>query len=476
MNVKADVQRSPEATIAAIPDVVARLRATWDSGVTRPLAWRLAQLDALKRMCVEHEGAIAEALGEDLGKPYIEAFSTEIHYVIGEVEYISKRLGKWMKPEKVSTPLVTQPGSSKIYREPLGVALVISPWNYPFQLAVAPLLGALAAGNCVVLKPSEVAPATSRILADLLPQYLSPDAVAVIEGAVPETTALLAERFDHIFYTGNGAVGRIVMAAAAKHLTPVTLELGGKSPVYVDPSTDLEVAARRIAWGKWSNAGQTCVAPDYLLVHQSIYDAFLDQLKKTLTEFYGEDPKQSPDYGRVINARHHGRLLKLLDDKAGELVTGGPATADEASRYLAPTVLKGTDPESAIMADEIFGPILPTLPVTGVDEAVHFINRKPKPLALYIFANDKQVQQDILHRTSAGGGAINHCMMHLAVPALPFGGVGESGMGAYHGRDSFEIFSHRRSVLSKPTAVDPALLYPPYTEKKVKWLKRLLRL
>ncbi|MFN3200486.1 MAG: aldehyde dehydrogenase family protein [Bradymonadia bacterium] len=474
MNIKVSRDLTPEEIISRIPALVAGLRDTFNTGKTKTLQWRLEQLQALKKMCQDHEGAIAEALGQDLGKPYIEAFSTEIHYVVGEVDYIAKRLSKWMKPEKVSTPLVAQPGTSKIHREPLGVVLVIAPWNYPFQLAMAPLLGALAAGNCAVVKPSEVAPATSTLMADLLPKYLDTDAIAVVEGAVPETTALLAERFDHIFYTGNGTVGRIVMSAAAKHLTPVTLELGGKSPVYIDKGANLEVAAKRIAWGKFSNSGQTCVAPDYLLVHEAIYDRFIDQLKQTLHDFYGDDPQKSPDYGRVINTRHHARLMGLFDDKAGEIVTGGPDSADAEDRFIAPTVLKHTSPESAVMADEIFGPLLPTMSVPGPDEAVAFINARPKPLAMYVFASDKGISQQMIDRTSAGGGAINHCMMHLAVPGLPFGGVGESGMGAYHGKASFEVFSHRRSVLSKPTAIDPSLLYPPYDEKKVKWIKRLL--
>jgi aldehyde dehydrogenase (NAD+) len=457
-------------TVDEIPALVKELRAAFDSGKTRPIAWRLQQVAGLGRLVREREAEIAEALHADLGKPRIESFIAESNYVRGDAEHVIKHLASWMKPEKVRTPLVTQPGTSRIHREPLGVALIVGPWNYPFQLVIEPLLGALAAGNCALIKPSEVAPATSALLARWLPQYVDPECVKVVLGGVPETTALLRERFDHIFYTGNGAVGRIVMEAAAKHLTPVTLELGGKSPCFIDKSADLDVTARRIAWGKFYNAGQTCVAPDYLLAHEEIHDALLDRLQVTLAEFYGADPQKSPDYGRVVNSRHLQRLMKLLG--SGRIVAGGQA--DEADRYLAPTVLADVKADSAVMEDEIFGPILPVLRVRDVNEAVSFINARPKPLALYVFAGDGAVQDQMISRTSSGGATINHAWLHLVVRDLPFGGVGPSGMGAYHGRASFETFSHRKSVLKKPTAVDPDLLYPPYTEAKTRWIKRLL--
>lgn len=467
----AEVRGTAKAdTVAEIPALVKELRAAFDSGKTRPIAWRLQQIAGLGRLVREREAEIGEALAADVGKPRLESFIAEINYVRADAEHVIKSLAGWMKPEKVRTPLVTQPGTSRIHREPLGVVLIIGPWNYPFQLVVAPLLGALAAGNCALIKPSEVAPATSALLARWLPQYVDPECVKVVLGGVPETTALLRERFDHIFYTGNGTVGRIVMEAAAKHLTPVTLELGGKSPCFIDKSADLDVTARRIAWGKFYNAGQTCVAPDYLLAHEDIHDELLVRLKATLTEFYGADPQKSPDYGRVVNARHHQRLMRLLD--SGRVVAGGQA--DEGDRYLAPTVLADVKADSAVMEDEIFGPILPVLRVHDVNDAIRFVNARPKPLALYVFAGDESVQDEMIARTSSGGATINHAWLHLAVPDLPFGGVGPSGMGAYHGRSSFETFSHRKSVLKKPTVVDPNLLYPPYTDAKIKWIKRLL--
>jgi aldehyde dehydrogenase (NAD+) len=350
------------------------------------------------------------------------------------------------------------------------VALIIAPWNYPLQLSLGPLVGALAAGNCAVLKPSELAPATARLLAERLPGYLDPACVRVVEGEVAETTALLAERFDHIFYTGNGAVGRIVLEAAAKHLTPVTLELGGKSPCYVDASADLAVAARRIAWGKFFNAGQTCIAPDYVLAHAAIRDRLLDLLRATLRDFYGDDPRTSPDYARIVNARHHRRLSALLG--AGTVVVGGES--DEAQRYLAPTVLADVPPDAPVMREEIFGPILPVLAVADADAAIAFVNARPKPLALYLFAADRAVEERVLARTSSGGATVNHVMLHFLVPELGFGGVGPSGMGAYHGRASFEVFSHRKGVLRQSTAIDVPLLYPPFSDAKKGWVRRLL--
>ncbi len=456
--------------VADIPGLVARLRATFDSGKTRPIEWRLRQLDGLIRFLDEREAEIVAAVQADLGKPTIEAVGAEVRVSLADAKYARKHLVSWAKPERVSSPLVLQPGTSRIHKDPLGVVLVIAPWNYPVQLAVTPLLGALAAGNCCVLKPSEVSANASALLAKYLPEYLDPDAVAVVEGAVPETTALLAERFDHIFYTGNGTVGRIVMTAAAKHLTPVTLELGGKSPCIVDREVDLAVTARRIVWGKFYNAGQTCVAPDYILAHAEIHDALLDRLRATVAKFFGDDPRQSKDFARIINERHHRRLMALIE--SGEPVCGGEA--DESERYIAPTILKNVAPDSPVMADEIFGPILPVLKVADHEEAIRFVNARPKPLALYVFTGSARVSEAVVERTSSGGLSVNHVWLHLTNPDLPFGGVGESGMGAYHGRASFDTFTHRKSVLRKPFAVDPPIVYPPYTAAKEKWLKRLL--
>ena len=334
-----------------------------------------------------------------------------------------------------------------------------------------PLIGALAAGNCVLVKPSEIAPHTSKLIAEWLPRYVDGSAVKVMEGGVPETTALLAQQWDHIFYTGNGMVGRIVMEAAAKHLTPVTLELGGKSPCIVDRNVDIDVAAKRIVFGKFFNAGQTCVAPDYVLADDQVYDALVNRMGAVIREFYGENPKQNPDFGRIINERHHARLTKLLE--SGELAFGGDV--DVSERYIAPTILKNVKPDEPVMQDEIFGPILPVLSVRDVDSAISFVNRRPKPLALYVLSDDKATQERVLQRTSSGGTTVNHVWMHLGVPELPFGGVGESGMGAYHGKYSFDVFSHRRSVLKKKLGKEPPIMYPPYTKLKYRLVKLLSR-
>ena len=419
----------------------------------------------------ERESEVLQALGEDLGKPSLEAFASETSYISRDLALVRKRLPSWTKPERVSTPLIAQPGKSRIYREPLGVVLIIGPWNYPLQLILVPLIGAIAAGNCSVIKPSELAPASSALLARFLPQYLDNDCVRIVEGGPSETTALLEEKFDHIFYTGSGAVATIIMHAAAKHLTPVTLELGGKCPCIVDRHTDLDVAARRILWGKFLNAGQTCIAPDYVLVHQEVEASLLTRMKDTLREFFGDDPRTSPDFGRIINLRHHRRIMGLLPG-SGDILAGGESNEDE--RYIAPTILHNVPADAPAMAEEIFGPILPVLRVKSMDDAIAFVNQRPKPLALYLFTADSKLRARVLERTSSGAAMVNHVCMHEALPSLPFGGVGASGMGAYHGKCSFETFSHRKAVVMKPTSMDLPLLYPPSDKNKEKWLRRLL--
>ncbi len=465
--VPADAHGTSDAQIVA---TVERLRRAYDAGVTRPLAWRMQQLRQMGAMLRDNEDAMLKALASDLGKPTFEAWGGETSFLAADLKYVMKRLPRWVKPKKVKAPLPVQPASARVYSEPLGVVLIIAPWNYPLQLALSPLIGALAAGNAAIIKPSEVAPASSALMAELIPKYFDQDAVAVIEGAVRETTTLLAQRFDHVFYTGNGAVGRIVMEAAAKHLTPVTLELGGKSPCIVDRDVDLDTAARRIVWGKFFNAGQTCVAPDYVLVEKSMEQPLLERMRATLRDFYGDDPKQSPHYARIVNERHVLRLEKLLG--SGETVVGGDV--DVPARYIAPTILRDVSPDSPVMADEIFGPILPVIAVDSVDQAIEFVNQRPKPLALYIFTRDKAHAQQVIERTSSGGACINDAVSHLLPPELPFGGVGPSGMGAYHGRASFDTFTHKKSVLDKPTFVDPSLRYPPYVDEKLKWARRLM--
>ncbi|MBN2798062.1 MAG: aldehyde dehydrogenase family protein [Deltaproteobacteria bacterium] len=449
---------------------IAQLRDTFASGKTTALAWRREQIQGIIRLHQQEERRILDAFAQDMRKPALEGWVSEIQLLIVEAEHVLKSLGRWTRPERVKLNLANQPGRAWIQRQPLGSVLVIGPWNYPWQLVVMPALSAIAAGNTVMLKPSEHAPATAALMAELIPKYLDPEAVKVATGGIAHSTALLAERWDHIFFTGGGEVGRVVMAAAAKHLCPVTLELGGKSPAFIHKSANLEVSARRILWGKFFNNGQTCIAPDYLLVHREVEAPFLEALQRTLVQLYGEDPAVSPDLTRVINARHFDRLVGYLSD--GDVLSGG--VHDRDSLYLAPTLLTGVSPEAPVMQEEIFGPILPILTVSGADEATRFINGRDKPLALYVFAEDGGIPDRILARTTSGGACVNDVLTHLTVPELPFGGVGPSGMGAYHGRAGFETFSHRRSVLHKSTWMDPMFRYPPYTESAFTWMRRLL--
>jgi aldehyde dehydrogenase (NAD+) len=428
-------------------DVVARLRATFRSGRTKPVEWRTTQLRRLRGMLTEHGTELAAALHADLGKSSTEAFRTEIDFTIREIDHTLDHLTDWLRPESAPVPAhLGADATAWTQYDPLGVVLVIAPWNYPAQLLLAPVVGALAAGNAVVAKPSELAPATSAALARLIPAALDTDAVAVVEGGIPETTALLAERFDHIFYTGNGTVGRIVLRAAAEHLTPVTLELGGKSPAFVDRDADLTVVADRLARGKFLNAGQTCVAPDYVLTDPETAAALEPLLEHAVETLYGDDPADSAEYGRIINEGHFDRLTGLLD--SGRTVVGG--TSDRTTKYIAPTVLADVDPASPVMREEIFGPILPIVTVPGLDEAVDFINDRDKPLALYVFTDSDTTRRRIAEETSSGGLGYGLPLAHLTVSELPFGGVGESGMGNYHGRWSIETFSHRKAILEKP--------------------------
>lgn len=446
----------PQTDAAA---VVGDLRRTFDSGVTKPLGWRVRQLTAFKRMLIERGDEFERALAADLAKSPTEAQISEIGLIVGEIDYTLRRLRSWLRPRRVPVSVAFAPASAKVVREPLGVVLVIGPWNYPVMLSLVPVVGALAAGNTVLLKPSELAPTSSRLMAELLPQYLDPAAVRVVEGGVEETTELLAERFDHIFFTGNGRVGRIVARAAAEHLTPVTLELGGKSPAFVDDGVDLAVAARRIAWGKFLNAGQTCVAPDYVLATPKTASALIPHLESAIAELYGSEPRKSRDYARIVNEHNVDRLSELLDGTT-PAIGGG---VERAAKYIAPTVLNGVDPDSPIMADEIFGPLLPIVHVSGVSEAIRFITARDKPLALYVFSRNRSVERRFLRETSSGAVGLGIPAAHLLVPGLPFGGVGPSGNGQYHGKYSIDTFSHHKAVLSKPINPDTLrLIYPPH--------------
>ena len=449
--------------------LVGGLRHTFDSQLTRPLAWRRAQLLALRRLLVERETELADALQQDLGKHPTESHTTELGFTRNEIDFTLKHLAKWSRSAKVRVPLTLQPASSRVTPQPLGVMLILSPWNYPVQLLLAPLCGALAAGNCVLLKPSELAPATSAALARWLPDYLDPGAVAVVEGGKDVTTALLRERFDHIFFTGGAAVAKIVMAAAAHHLTPVTLELGGKCPAIVSDG-DLRAIARRLAFGKFLNAGQTCVAPDYLLVTRPNVEPLLRHLREVLVEFYGTDVADSRDYGRIINEAHFDRLTGYLD--GADVVIGGGS--DRARLTIEPTVVMAPPPTSPLMSEEIFGPILPIIPIDDVDAALCYIREHPAPLAAYVFTERADVRNAVESRVQAGAIGINICAAHLAVPGLPFGGVGASGMGAYHGKHSFDTFSQLRPVFSKSTRLDTLrVAYPPYSAAKSALLRRL---
>ncbi|MEU4672890.1 aldehyde dehydrogenase family protein [Amycolatopsis sp. NPDC023774] len=429
-----------------IPDLVSRLRKSFAAGRTKPLSWRREQLGALKRMLLEQEDDFLAALHADLAKNATEARRTELVFVVNEVEDTLEHLDEWLAPQPAGLPERLLPAEGHVVREPLGVALIIGPWNYPLHLALAPLVGVLAAGNAAVVKPSELSPTVSAAIARHVPAYLDPEAVAVVEGAIPETTELLEQHFDHIFYTGNGVVGRIVMTAAAKHLTPVALELGGKSPVIVDTDVDLLVVAQRIVDTKFMNAGQTCVAPDYVLAIGDTAARLEPLLTEVLRAKFGDDPAASPDYGRIVNTRHFDRLSKLL--ASGRVVTGGQTDRD--TKFIAPTVLAEVAPDAPVMGEEIFGPILPVLAVPSLDDAIAFITGRDKPLALYAFTESEEVKQRILTETSSGAVTFGMPVLHLVAPELPFGGVGESGMGRYHGKYSIDTFSNLKAVLDKP--------------------------
>jgi aldehyde dehydrogenase (NAD+) len=460
---------------SCVPDIAATLqslRQTFENGITVSIAWRVTQLRALRALISLHETEIFAALNADLGKGEGEALSSEVAFVRAEIDHMLKHLRSWSKPERQRTPFLVQPGKSYIVREPLGVVLVIGAWNLPIPVLLGPVVAAIAAGNAVVMKPSELAPATSGLIARLIPQYLDTKAVAVIEGGVSETTGLLAQKFDHIFYTGNGTIGRIIAMAAAEQLTPVTLELGGKNPAIVEKTCDMAVTAKRLAWAKWMNVGQVCVSPDYVLADRSMVDELVVALIAALLEFYGDDPSKSKDYGRIVNSRHHDRLTGLMKDHGGKIFYGG--AHDRESRYFAPTIIVDPDPASPLMTDEIFGPILPIIPYDSIADAIQFIRSRPKPLAVHIFTRDSAAADLVERQTSSGAFLVNDAIINHRVPDLPFGGVGPSGTGAYHGRAGFETFSHRKAVLRRPTIFDTALRYPPYSEKRLKMLRKII--
>lgn len=430
-----------------IPDIVKGLRETFNKGKTRPLEFRKQQLNQLFKLMTENEQQLLDALKKDIRKPALEALIADIGMARNEAAHMIDHLEEYAKPQKPSVELVNKADNCQIWYEPLGVVLIIGTWNYPIQVSLTPLAGAIAAGNCAVLKLSEIAVNVAQVLTDLFPKYLDQSCYKIVNGSVNETTTLLNQRYDHIFYTGSGNIGKIIMSAAAKHLCSVTLELGGKSPVVVDDNSDLENVARRVAWGRWINAGQTCIAPDYIICTKSTQDKLIPLIRKSIEEYYGKDPKESKDYCRIVSQGHFKRLCNAIDTSKGEVVIGGQR--DESDLYIAPTVVANPTLDSQLMREEIFGPVLPIVNVNNIQEAIDFINEREKPLALYVFSRSDSVIQKVLKNTSSGGAVANDCNVHATVPQLPFGGVGGSGMGAYHGKSTFECFSHKRAEIGR---------------------------
>jgi aldehyde dehydrogenase (NAD+) len=434
------------------------------------LSLRKQRLQALKKAILAKEVAINHALKGDLGKSSFESYATEVGFILEEIGHILKNIDDWAKVKKVKTPLTLFPGKSFIHPEPYGVVLIVSPWNYPFQLCLSPFIGAWAAGNRVVIKPSEYAPQTAAVINDLISEVFQENEVQLVEGAVEETQALLKQRFDYIFFTGSTGVGKVIMKAAAEFLTPVTLELGGKSPCLIEESANIDIAAKRCAWGKFLNAGQTCVAPDYVLVPEHKQTEFIERLQFHIQSFYGEETKKSVDYPRIVNEKHFDRLEALLIPE--KIAVGGKVSRPE--NFISPTIMKDVSWDDKIMEDEIFGPILPIIPYRNLTQAIEKILALPKPLAFYVFSEDTKKKDEIIAKIPFGGGCINDTVIHLANPHLPFGGVGTSGIGSYHGKKSYDTFTHYKSVFEQGTMVDIPLRYPPY-EGKLSWLKLFIR-
>ncbi|KAM6905646.1 aldehyde dehydrogenase family 3 member B1 [Xenentodon cancila] len=451
--------------------VVERLRSAFRSGVTLPEAFRRGQLVKLMSMLKDNEEHILKALHKDLAKPKFEAMLSEVDIVINEIHHAISNISSWMQPEYAAKNLATRLDDCFIRREPFGVVLVIGPWNYPLQLLIVPLVGAIAAGNCVIIKPSEISPATEGLIAELIPKYLSEDCYAVIRGGAKETKALLKNRFDHIFYTGSQAVARSIMQAASVHLTPVTLELGGKCPCLIYGRVNFKSAARRLVWAKFFNAGQSCVAPDYVLCTTATRDALLPAIREVLEEFYTKEPQNTPDLSRIVSPRHWTRLMELLKRTNGKVVVGGHGNQED--KYIAPTVVVDVADDDALMAEEIFGPILPILTVESLEKSIELLRGKEKPLALYVFSDESSVVKTVMEKTSSGGFCSNDAIIQMTLPSLPFGGVGASGWGSYHGRWGFEAFSHRRSCMLRGWALERlnGLRYPPYSNEKLNWLR-----
>ncbi|HJO94571.1 MAG TPA: aldehyde dehydrogenase [Victivallales bacterium] len=454
-----------------IREIVLKQHTFFNSSTTQLYGFRINELQKLKNGIIKYENQLDAALKVDLGKHKFESYLTEIGFVLYDLSNTIKHLKKWIKIKRVKTPLFMQPASSKIYYTPLGVNLIISPYNYPVGLTFAPLISSIAAGNTSILKVSELTPNVGIVIKLLIEETFDPEYIAYISGDVQETNILLKQKFDHIFFSGSPRIGSIVMEAAARHLTPVTLELGGKSPCIVHSDAKINIAVNRIVYGKFLNAGQTCVAPDYVMVHQSIQGKFLEKIKQRIINIYGEDPSLSPDFGRIVNERHYCRIMRLID--TDKVVVGGRSC--QSDRYIAPTVMKNVTLEDNVMNEEIFGPVLPVIGYNSFDEILDTVSKLSQhPLACYIFSKSKTVQKELISKIQFGGGCINHCIQHLVNPNLPFGGVGKSGIGSYHGFNGFERFSHKKSILKATSLFDFSLIYPPYKEK-IKTIRRMMK-
>lgn len=451
-----------------IEEMVKRQRACYEEGRTMGIEQRRKALDTLEQAILSSEQKLYDALKKDLGKSRAESYMCEVGLTLSELRFVRKHLKKWSREKRVLTPLAQFHAKSFTVQEPYGVVLIMSPWNYPVLLTLEPLIGTLAAGNCCVLKPSAYSPETSAVMKQMIADAFPEEYVNVVEGGREENQNLLSQKFDYIFFTGGVQVGKLVMEKASANLTPVTLELGGKSPCIIDKSANLKLAARRLAFGKYLNCGQTCVAPDYVLVHEAVKEEFLRLLKSEIRTMYGEEPLQNPDYGKMINRKHFDRVLGLMKEE--KLILGGES--DVASLRIAPAVMDQVTEDDAVMQEEIFGPLLPILTVGSMEEAIAFVNRRPKPLALYLFTENREVEKNVLEYTSFGGGCINDTIIHLATSRMGFGGVGNSGMGSYHGKKSFETFSHEKSIVKKYTWIDLPMRYQPYTS----WKEKLVRM
>ena len=450
---------------------VAKQRSFFNTQNTKDIEFRISQLKTLKKAILVYEDRLYDALWKDLHKSKFEAYATEIGLVLAEIGVHIRHLRKWAKPKRVFTnQMIHFWSTSRIYKEPYGLVLVIAPWNYPFQLLINPLVGAISAGNCVALKASEYTPETAAVMASMIREFFPPEYISIFGGGREANQALLSQEWDYIFFTGSPVIGKVVMEAAAKNLTPVSLELGGKSPCIVDQDANLKIAAGRIVWGKFINAGQTCIAPDYLFVHQSVKKELLDLMKRKIVDYFGENPKESPDYVRIATIPKTERLALFL--KGSHVVAGGQIDLD--ARYIAPTIIDAVKPDDPIMQEEIFGPILPVMEFSELSEVVNYVNNHPKPLAFYYFSDNKANQEEILKSTSSGGGCINEVLMHIANDRLPFGGVGNSGIGHYHGKYSFDVFSHERSIMKKSTFFDIPIRYAPYNNK-IRMVKMLMK-